>query len=106
MLELQAGRATDVITGACIVRSTDDVQRIIGHAVTAVWMRDDPQQRRAYLADGDWRGKAGAYGIQNVGDKLVERTAGSFSNVVGLPLELVERMLRLAGTRLAERPDA
>lgn len=106
MLELQSGRATDVITGVCVVRSAHEVQRIIGHAITVVWMRDDPQQRYAYLASDDWRGKAGAYGIQNVGDKLVERTAGSFSNVVGLPLELVERMLRLADTRLPDRSDA
>jgi septum formation protein len=106
MLERQAGRATDVITGACVVRRAQDVHRILGHAVTTVWMRDDPQQRRAYLASGDWRGKAGAYGIQNVGDKLVERRAGSFSNVVGLPLELVERMLRLAYTRLPDQSGA
>jgi septum formation protein len=94
MLELQAGRVTEVITGACLVRRADDVRRIIGHEVTLVWMRDALEERRSYLAGGDWRGKAGAYGIQSVGDRLVERLEGSFSNVVGLPLTLVERMLR------------
>ncbi len=104
MLELQAGRPTEVITGACLVRRAEDVRRIIGHEVTVVWMRDEPQERRTYLAGGDWRGKAGAYGIQNVGDRLVERVEGSFSNVVGLPLTLVEHMLRLADVLPAKRP--
>jgi septum formation protein len=97
MLELQAGRATEVITGACVVCRTDEVRRFIGHEVTCVWMRDAPEEREAYLASGDWHAKAGAYGIQSVGDRLVERFEGSFSNVVGLPLDLVGRMLRLAG---------
>jgi septum formation protein len=59
-------------------------------------MHDDAAQREAYLRSGDWRGKAGAYGIQDVGERLVERIDGSFSNVVGLPRALVLRMLRQA----------
>ena len=64
---------------------------------TRVWMRDDAAEREAYLQTGDWAGKAGAYGIQNVGDRLVERIEGSFTNVVGLPVELVGRLLATAG---------
>lgn len=94
MLELQAGRPTDVITGVCVVRREEVVRRVFGHRVTVVWMRDAPAERRAYLESGDWQGKAGAYGIQNVGDRLVERLAGSFSNVVGLPIGLVRRIVR------------
>ena len=104
MLELQAGRATEVITGVCLVRRAEQVRRIIGHAVTLVWMRDAATERGAYLASGDWRGKAGAYGIQNVGDRLVERLEGSHSNVVGLPLSLVERMLHVANLLPARHP--
>jgi septum formation protein len=47
----------------------------------------------AYLDTGAWVGKAGAYGIQDHGDAFVERIEGSFSNVVGLPMELLKRML-------------
>jgi septum formation protein len=97
MLELQAGRATEVISGVCVLRCRDETRRLMGHEVTLVWMRDAPDVRRAYLASGDWLGKAGAYGIQDVGDQLVERVVGSTPNVVGLPLALVEQMLRLAG---------
>jgi len=104
MLELQAGCATEVISGVCVARCGVAVARIVGHSLTIVWMRDAPEEREAYLAGGDWRGKAGAYGIQGVGDRLIERLEGSFTNVVGLPLELAERLLRQAGLLPAERP--
>lgn len=64
---------------------------------TRVWMKNDPAAMERYLATGDWRGKAGAYGIQDVGDALVERIEGSFSNVVGLPVEVVTPLLDRLG---------
>jgi septum formation protein len=48
----------------------------------------------AYVDSGEAMGKAGAYAIQETGDRFVERIEGSFSNVVGLPLELLARMLK------------
>jgi septum formation protein len=51
----------------------------------------------AYVAGGEALGKAGAYAIQETGDRYVERIEGSFANVVGLPIELLERMLAAAG---------
>ena len=102
MLELQARQASDVLTGVCLLRrgTGDEEERFSQVEQTRVWMRDDAAFREAYLASGDWRAKAGAYGIQNVGDRLVERIEGSFSNVVGLPLEAVTRMLRHVGLPL------
>ena len=47
----------------------------------------------AYVAGGEAMGKAGAYAIQETGDRFVESLDGSLSNVVGLPLELLRRML-------------
>ena len=94
MLELQAREPADVWTGVALVRRSGAVatRRLLA-VRTRVWMRDDPAAREAYLASGDWAGKAGAYGIQNVGDVLVERIEGSFSNVVGLPLERLRELL-------------
>lgn len=97
MLELQARTPSDVITGLCLLRRGTDTHRQTGCAVTTVWMRDDAAERETYLASGDWVGKAGAYGIQDVGDRLVAHIDGSFSNVVGLPVELLRRMLEAAG---------
>lgn len=95
MLCLQASRETLVITGVCLLsrQATTSRQRVLTHVITRVWMRDDAQQRRIYLDSGDWEGKAGAYGIQDVGDRLIERIDGSFTNVVGLPLELLAQIL-------------
>jgi septum formation protein len=47
----------------------------------------------SYVAGGAWRGKAGAYGIQDRDDPFVQSIEGSFTNVVGLPMELLECML-------------
>lgn len=109
MLELQSGGEAEVITGVALLRVGPDdsgpvtgtgaasgVRRFFGHAVSRVWMRDSPAFVESYLASGDWRGKAGAYGIQDTADKWIARIEGSFSNVVGLPVELVSRMLRFA----------
>ncbi len=94
MLELQAGRESRVVTGVAWVVAGECVSRRLARAVTRVWMRDDARARAEYVAGGDWWGKAGAYGIQDVGDRLVARIEGEFSNVVGLPLERVRQLLR------------
>ncbi len=93
MLEWQARHVSEVVTGVCLLRTGDAAWRRVFIDRTRVWMRDDANAREAYLNSGDWQGKAGAYGIQTVGDRLVERIAGSFSNVVGLPLERLRETL-------------
>lgn len=94
MLTLQAGVPSEVITGLALVRIADPAHRTIEAESTRVWMLDDHEEREAYVASGDWVGKAGAYGIQDVGDRLVDRIEGSFSNVVGLPLERLSVLLK------------
>ncbi len=104
MLLAQAGRASRVVTGVALVRMGSAGRlRWMAHDATWVWMRDDPAAVDAYVASGDWVGKAGAYGIQDAGDRLVERIEGSFSNVVGLPIELVARMLDVADRMCARQ---
>jgi septum formation protein len=51
----------------------------------------------AYLAAGEWRGKAGGYAIQGRAEALVRRMSGSWSGVVGLPLYETRALLRAAG---------
>ncbi len=97
MLELQAACPSDVITGVCLLRVGLEPAKHVEVDVTRVWMRDKRALREDYLSGNDWAGKAGAYGIQNVGDRLIERIEGSFSNVVGLPLELLAKMLQSIG---------
>ena len=71
-----------------------DPQRLIASDTTYVTMRPMTEQEiEAYIRSGEWKGKAGAYAIQETADRFVVRLEGSFSNVVGLPMELVERMM-------------
>ena len=46
-----------------------------------------------YIASAEWMGKAGAYAIQETADRFVVKVEGSFSNVIGLPMEMVGRLL-------------
>lgn len=55
----------------------------------------------AYIASGEWRGKAGAYAIQGRGSLLVDSIEGDYSSVVGLPLALLRQLMREHGFSLA-----
>jgi septum formation protein len=92
MIRLQEGRDTEVLTGLCLYRAGRD--EWVG-AVEVSVVRFQPltdAQRTAFLDTGRWRGKAGAYGVQDR-DPFVTVVRGSFSNVVGLPLERLEALL-------------
>jgi septum formation protein len=94
------GVTQQVITGVTLLHAASD-RRLIAHDITNVTMRKmSPEELDTYLAGGDWEGKAGAYGIQGEADRFVEKCEGSYSNVVGLPVELVKRMLRKFSTAL------
>ncbi len=101
ILRTLSGTRHAVITGVALV-GPDDV-RLIASDVTYVTMRRMSQEDiETYLASGEWVGKAGAYAIQETADRFVEAVEGSFSNVVGLPLELTGRMM----AELDAHPDA
>lgn len=88
------GITQQVITGVTLLHPANH-RRLTRHDVTHVTMREmSAEELEAYLAGGDWEGKAGAYGIQGEADKFVECVDGSYTNVVGLPVELVQTMLR------------
>ena len=100
-----AGTTHRVITGLTLLDARSQ-RRMIKHDVTTVHMRpmpDDVVER--YLGSHEWRGKAGAYGIQDGGDAFVERLEGSFANVVGLPMELLGDALTAWGVTPSRRPS-
>ena len=87
MLLRLAGRAHEVLTGVYLTR-TDDGRSTCELERTRVYFRPyDDCTVRAYVASGEPFDKAGGYGIQGRGSLLCERIEGSWSNVVGLPLE-------------------
>ncbi|MFW6155263.1 MAG: Maf family protein [Planctomycetota bacterium] len=86
ILSALSGTRHEVITGLALVDPHGC--RLIASDVTHVRMHPMADEAmEAYLATGLWEGKAGAYGIQDRDDPLVDCIEGSFSNVVGLPLE-------------------
>ena len=101
MLGELSGTRHAVITGVALLGP--DGWRRIDSDVTYVTMRPmRPAEIEDYLASGEWIGKAGAYAIQETADRFVERIEGSFTNIVGLPVELVGRMVEQIG---GPRPD-
>ena len=93
ILQTLTGTTHDVITGVTLLNAVTSA-RLIQHDSTAVTMRRmTDRELEEYLDSEAWEGKAGAYGIQDRGDAFVTRTKGSFTNVVGLPMELVRAML-------------
>ncbi len=94
MLRHLRARAHHVVTAFTVHRSSQPPQAYTGHARTAVYMRDYTEAEiDAYIASGDPFDKAGGYAIQNDSFHPVARIEGSYSNVVGLPLDELRQAL-------------
>lgn len=92
MLRMLSGRVHQVITGVCLVAGG---QCSVGSETTSVTMSDISEKEIAdYVAGGEPMDKAGAYAIQGIASRWIPRIEGDYSNVVGLPVALVWRMLR------------
>src|SRR5437899_5842738 len=84
-LRLLSGRNHRVHTAVCLVTPKEGFrQRLVETRVR--FKRLSPQDIEAYLASGEWRGKAGGYAAQGLAGTFVVKIVGSYSNVVGLPL--------------------
>ncbi|KAA0701133.1 Maf-like protein [Neorhizobium sp. P12A] len=93
-LHLLSGRTHWVYTGICVITPDRKLrQKVVETKVR--FKRLSETDIEAYLASGQWRGKAGAYGIQGLAGCFVQKIVGSYTNVVGLPL--YETMLLLSG---------
>jgi septum formation protein len=102
MLRRLSGKTHEVLTGVALIR-LEDGRDSGGVERTRVRFAGYGEQTiQDYVATGEPLDKAGAYGIQGGGARLAERIEGSWSNVVGLPLERLEGWLREVGVELAE----
>src|SRR5271168_698853 len=106
MLRMLSGRTHTVITGVCLVGPgasgqwsvASEAEALTGSETTLVTfsqLSDD--EIRNYVATGEPMDKAGAYAIQGIASRWIPRIEGDYSNVVGLPVALVYRMLRERG---------
>jgi septum formation protein len=102
MLRLLAGATHRVVTGVALVaRTGDDAITEVAAEVTWVTMlTPNEEELAAYIATGEPRGKAGAYGIQGRAARWIPRIHGCYFNVVGLPLALVASMMEGVELRL------
>ncbi|HYV72626.1 MAG TPA: Maf family protein [Candidatus Binatia bacterium] len=92
MLRLLSGRSHQVITGVCLV--APEFEEIAAEITDVRFGTLSDDEIASYIATGEPMDKAGAYAIQGIASRWVERIDGCYFNVVGLPLPLVYRMLR------------
>ena len=91
MLEALGGRTHAVVSGLCLLTPGWE---LVEDDTTSVTFRElTPRDLAAYVATGEWEGRAGGYAIQGRGAALVERIEGDYLNVVGLPAALLVRIL-------------
>ena len=95
-LDLLSGRRHRVITAVVLLAEGGRrTERVVDSVVA--FARLTEAQKAAYLASGEWRGKAGGYAIQGRAAAHIRSLSGSYSNAVGLPLFETAQLLRGAG---------
>jgi septum formation protein len=95
MLRLLSGRDHEVVTGICLRTAS---RTIVDTAVTRVhFVELSGAEVDAYVASGEPMDKAGAYAIQGLASRFIDRVEGGYFNVVGLPMSLVYRYLKELG---------
>jgi septum formation protein len=95
MLARLSGRSHEVLTAVALARQD---RTFVELDRTTVWMDAvTPDDIKWYVASGEPRDKAGAYAIQGLAARFIPRIEGSWTNVVGLPIATVHKLLKLAG---------
>ena len=99
-LELLSGRRHRVLS-AIALRAPDGSMRERLNETVVLFKRLSTEEIDAYIASGEWEGKAGGYAIQGIAEGLISRIQGSHSGVVGLPLYETRALLKAAGFPIA-----
>ncbi|TWG49282.1 MULTISPECIES: Maf-like protein [unclassified Aminobacter] len=98
-LRLLSGRSHRVYTGVCMINPAGKVrQRLVETRVR--FKRLSSEELEAYLASGEWRGKAGGYAVQGLAGSFVVKIVGSYTNIVGLPLQETIGLLAADGYKV------
>jgi septum formation protein len=93
MLSRLQGRHHQVVTGVCLMHLRGHRERIFAVSTDVLFHPLSARQIRDYLAEIQPLDKAGAYAIQDSGEKIISEISGSYSNVVGLPVEKLHEEL-------------
>jgi septum formation protein len=103
MLAALAGRTHEVVTAVAVI-GLDAAAHVATVASRVVMRAYSPAEIEAYVATGESDDKAGGYAVQGDGGHLVARVEGCYTNVVGLPVGAVTRLLRKAGVTVPRPP--
>lgn len=95
-LELLSGRAHRVYTGVCVI-GLDGTPHMRLSETRLKMKRLSTAEQRGYIQSGEWRGKAGGYGIQGLAGAFIASLNGSYTGVVGLPVFETRNLLMSAG---------
>lgn len=98
-LKLVSGRRHRVFSAVTLVLPDGTARHKLSETIVS-FKRLEASEIDAYIATGEWRGKAGGYAIQGAVEALIKRIAGSYSGVMGLPLHEVRTLLVSGGYRL------
>lgn len=93
MLSRLQGKTHQVVTGVCLVHLRAHRERLFTASTDVTFHPLDEAQIKSYLSKINPLDKAGAYAIQEFGEKIIAEISGSYSNVVGLPIEQVREEL-------------
>ena len=99
-MKLLSGRRHRVMTGVALAIPGKAIRERLVETMIAMKRLSD-EEIDYYASHGEWRGKAGGYALQGYGEVYVRHIAGSYSNVVGLPLTETRVLLKSAGYPLA-----
>ena len=99
-MRLLSGRRHRVLTGVAVALPGGTLRERLVQTMIAM-KRLSNEEIEHYTSHGEWRGKAGGYALQGYGEVYVRHIAGSYSNVVGLPLAETRHLLKSAGYPLA-----
>ena len=99
-MQLLSGRRHRVLTGVALAIPSHGIRERLVETMIAMKRLSD-EEISYYASHGEWRGKAGGYALQGYGEVYVRHIAGSYSNVVGLPLAETRVLLKSAGYPLA-----
>lgn len=99
-MKLLSGRRHRVLTGVALAVPGGGLRERIVETMIAMKRLSD-EEVDYYAGHGEWHGKAGGYALQGYGEVYVRHIAGSYSNVVGLPLAETRLLLKSAGYRIA-----
>lgn len=90
-LRALSGRTHEVLSGIALIAPGRERSELVRTAVGFRELTD--LEIESYVASGEWRDRAGGYAIQGLGSSLVERVDGDLSNVIGLPIPALGRMI-------------